>query len=278
MIGKYNIRPKKRLGQHFLKSKSDARKIVDALSLTEEDTVLEIGPGLGILSELLLETARNVIAVEIDAKLYGLLADRFDHFPNFHLICEDVLKIDLSKLQEQYKAKKLKVIGNLPYAVTTPILFFLLQHKSQIESILVTLQREVAQRIMASPGGKEYGALTIAIQYHSLPERMLDLPASAFYPKPKVDSTVLRLRILEYPSVSLQDEALFFRIVRSAFGQRRKMLRNTLLPILKLTQDELDTISKESAIDLRRRGETLSLAEFGRLSDTLGQLKQHCSK
>ena len=273
MIRGSALRPKKRLGQHFLKRKSDARKIVTALSLTENDTVLEIGPGLGILSELLVETARNVIAVEIDAELSALLADRFDSNSNFHLICEDVLHINLEKLRKEYNATRLKIIGNLPYAVTTPILFFLLQHKPDIESIVVTLQREVAQRILATPTGKEYGALTIAIQYHSVPERVFDLPASAFYPEPKVDSTVLRLRILDRPSVLVQDEALFFRTVRSAFQQRRKMLRNALSATFALSTDDLKNISDHSGIDLRRRGETLSLAEFGRLSDTLLVLK-----
>lgn len=267
------FRPRKRLGQHFLKKDSDARKIVGALSLSREDTVLEIGPGKGILSRHLVQAARDVIAVEIDERLTPLLENQFDRQDNFHLLHCDILQCDLSRIRHQYSGKTLKVIGNLPYAVTTPILFFLLDHKSDIELVVVTLQREVAHRILASPGGKDYGALSVAIQYHCTPEHILNLPAGAFHPEPKVDSTVLRLRMLPHPPIAVGDEDLFFRVVRAAFGQRRKMLRNALSAALNLSADQLSAISEGTGIDLRRRGETLSLAEFGRLSDEVGELK-----
>lgn len=262
------------MGQHFLKDDIVAQKIVDALALGGQETVVEIGPGLGVLSRHLVAAARHVIAVEIDPKLSDTLSEQLGQFPHFHLLRRDILEADLRQIRLQYSSERLKVVGNLPYAITTPILFFLLQYKSEIEQVVVTVQREVAQRILSPPGGKEYGALSVAVQYHSVPERILEIPASAFYPRPKVDSTVLRLRILERPSVSVKDEGLFFRVVRSAFGQRRKMLRNALSAAFGLSADELEGISIHSGIDLRRRGETLSLAEFGRLSDALWRLKR----
>ena len=266
------FRPRKRLGQHFLKKESDAQEIVAALSLTGQDTVLEIGPGMGILSRHLVEAAKDVIAIEIDERLIPYLESRFGQRANFHLIRNDILQCDLNEFRLQYDSNKLKVIGNLPYAVTTPILFFLLEYKTDIELIVVTLQKEVAQRILAFPGGKEYGALSVAIQYHCAPEHILNLPAGAFHPKPKVESTVLSLRMLPAPPISVNSEDLFFRVVRAAYGQRRKMLRNALSAILQIPTDRLGAISEETGIDLRRRGETLSLAEFGLLSDAIGKM------
>ena len=273
LLHRYGIRPKKRLGQHFLKNETTAQEIVGALSLNSGDTVLEIGPGFGILSRYLVERAHNVIAVEIDNNLSALLADRFSHVQHFHLLHTDILRSDLQRIRSQYRAPKLKIVGNLPYSITTPVLFFLLRYKSEIKTIVVTIQKEVAERILSPPGRKEYGALSVAIQYHASAERILEIPANAFYPKPKVDSTVLRLRILEHPSVSVQNETLFFQVVRSAFGQRRKMLHNALSGAFALAADQLADISGHSGIDLKRRGETLSLHEFARLSDSMESVR-----
>jgi len=264
-----SIRPRKGLSQHFLRRDIDARAIVAGLDLSGDDTVLEIGPGKGVLSHHLVRVAREVIAVEIDDRLIPYLETFFARHANFHLIHDDILQCDLSKIRQEHGGNSLKIIGNLPYAVTTPILFFLLDQKSEIDHIVVTLQKEVGRRILASPGGKEYGALTIAIQYHCLPEHILDLPPEAFYPVPKVDSTVLRLRILPQPSITVRNEALYFRVVRAAFGQRRKMLRNALAAALPLTSEQMAAIAEKSGIDMKRRGETLSLSEFGRLSDVI---------
>lgn len=266
---KYAIRPKKRLGQHFLKDRNIARRIVDALSPEAGDTVLEIGPGLGVLTRHLLDIAGTVIAVEIDDKVSDLLEDTFGRHAHFHLIRSDILKTSLREICSQHNTDTLKVVGNLPYSITTPVLFFLLQWKSEIESIVITIQKEVARRIVSPPGTKDYGALSVAVQYHTTPERVFDIPAAAFSPKPKVDSTVLRLGIRESPAVVVQDEDFYFRVVRAAFGQRRKMLRNALSGIFHLSSQQYKTISDHSGIDMKRRGETLSLVEFARLSDSV---------
>jgi len=269
MNGKQHIRPKKRLSQHFLQSDADAGQIVSALALDPEDTVLEIGAGLGVLTHHLLREGGTIIAVEVDTALCEVLRGQFGDSPRLCLLNKDILNLDLGAVRREHGDKPLKVIGNLPYALTTPIFFHLLHHRTDIGSAVLTVQKEVADRIVASPGGKEYGALSIAIQYHAAVERLFDLPASAFYPQPMVDSTVLRLRMLRQPSVAVQDEALFFRTVRASFQQRRKMLRNALSAAFKLAPEDLQSVSDSSGIDLRRRGETLSLVEFGRLSDTV---------
>jgi 16S rRNA (adenine1518-N6/adenine1519-N6)-dimethyltransferase len=275
----YSITPKKRLGQHFLKDENIAKKIVGALSLEANDTVLEIGPGLGILTRHLLDIAQTVIAVEIDDNVSHLLHDTFGHLDHFHLFRTDILKTSLQEICSRYNINTLKAVGNLPYSITTPVLFFLLKNKREIEKIVVTIQKEVAERIVSPPGRKEYGALSVAIQYHTIPERIFDIPAHAFYPRPKVNSTVLRLTIRERPLVSVQDENLFFRVVRSAFGQRRKMLRNALSGAFHLSAQQCQTISDHSKIDLKRRGETLSLEEFARLSDSvLNVIEDHSNR
>jgi 16S rRNA (adenine1518-N6/adenine1519-N6)-dimethyltransferase len=263
------MRPKKRLSQHFLQSDADAGQIVSALVLSPDDTVLEIGPGLGVLTRHLLREGGTVIAVEVDADLVEELRRQFGGAPRFHLLHRDILGLDLGSIRREHGAGALKIIGNLPYALTTPIFFHLLRYQNDIESAVLTVQKEVADRILASPGGKEYGALTIAIQYRTMPERLFELPASAFYPQPKVDSTVLRLRMRDRPAVTVGDEAFLFRLVRASFQQRRKMLRNALAAAFTCTPEDLQNIADSSAIDLRRRGETLSLVEFGRLSDTV---------
>ena len=277
VLRKYSIKPKKRLGQHFLKDEHMARNIVNALSLDDNDTVLEIGPGLGILTRHLLDTARTVIAVEIDDNVSDLLDDTFGPLAHFHLIRADILKTSLQEICSRHNTDALKVVGNLPYSITTPVLFFLLKNKLEIETIVVTIQKEVVERIVSPPGRKEYGALSVAMQYHTIPEKIFEIPAQAFYPRPKVNSTVLRLRIRENPPVEVKDENLFFRVVRSAFGQRRKMLRNALSGTFHFSAQQCETISDHSGIDMKRRGETLSLEEFARLSDSVMRMLGHPS-
>ena len=274
VLRKYSIRPQKRLGQHFLKDGNIALKIVEALSLDPADAVLEIGPGLGILSRHLVNGAKDVIAVEIDDNLTALLSDEFGHLEHFHLVHSDILTTSLHHIRRQHNVQKLKVVGNLPYSITTPVLFFLLKSKSEIETVVITVQKEVARRIISPPGTKEYGALSVAIQYHTLPERLFEIPAQAFYPRPKVSSTVLRLVIRERPAVSVRDETLFFRVVRAAFQQRRKMLHNALSGNFHLSARQCADISEAADIDLKRRGETLNLEEFARLSDSVASLAE----
>lgn len=248
--------------------------MIDALDPGPREVVLEVGPGLGILTGKLAERAGWVVAVELDLQLADILKKELAGCDNFHLIEGDILKVDLRRVKADFGAPKLKVIGNLPYQITSPLLHWLIEQKWAVERAVVMVQREVARRMVALPGSKGYGALSVFIQYYTVPTLLFDVPAEAFYPQPKVDSSVVRLEILEESPISVQDEQFFFRVVRAAFGHRRKMLRNALSSLPELLDLELDKVAQFSGIDLGRRGETLSLAEFGRLSNVIWEIRR----
>lgn len=251
--------PKKHLGQNFLFDPSILGRIVKVSNITKNDIVVEIGPGYGALTRLLSEAAKEVIAIEIDYELYEKLKNELKGLKNVKIIHGDALKYPYENLEP------FKVVANIPYYITTPIIFRLLEAKNKLKSMTLTIQKEVSQRIVAKPCTKEYGALSIAIQYFGNPELKFVIPKGAFRPVPKVDSAVIHIEILEKPKVIVVDEKLFFRIVKTAFGQRRKMLSNALKPLSK----DIKEILILSGINPNRRAETLSIEEFARLSDLL---------
>ncbi len=248
---------KRHLGQNFLYNPSILKRIIQVAQLDPEDLVVEIGPGPGSLTRMLAEKVIKVIAIELDDKLYEKLKVELIGYNNVELIQGDALKYPYENLQE------FKVVANIPYYITTPIIFRLLDSKENLKSMTLTVQKEVAERIAAQPGGKDYGVLSIMVQYYAKPSIKFIIPKEAFRPVPKVDSAVIHINILERPSVDLEDKELFFRIVKTAFSQRRKMLSNSLKGILPNVQEWLDT----AGIDPKRRPETLSIEEFAKLAN-----------
>jgi 16S rRNA (adenine1518-N6/adenine1519-N6)-dimethyltransferase len=272
-------RPRKRLGQNFLVDARILEAIIEAGDFSSEDVVLEIGAGTGVLTQRLAMSSGRVIAIELDAGLFRILQSRFQDNPNVTLIHADILDLELVDLMGSgLDPARIKVAGNLPYYITTPILMKMLGASSLIKMILVMVQEEVGARIVASPGTKDYGALSIAATYRSDVEILRRVPASSFYPKPKVDSVLLRLDVRSQPAVDVKDEKLFFRMVRSAFQYRRKTLRNALLLAIRagemqLPESFIDEALQTLGIDPRVRGETLSKAEFAELSNTICSMR-----
>ena len=250
---------KKHLGQNFLSDSSILGNIIRSAGLSSDDTVVEIGPGPGRLTRMLAETAKRLIAIELDPELYQRLKGDFIAYRNVEIIHGDALKFPYETLGE------FKVVANIPYYITTPIIFRLLDAKKYLKSMTLTIQKEVAERIVAHPGGKAYGVLTIMIQYFAETELKFIIPKEAFKPMPKVDSAVVHMKILEQPSVSVKDEKIFFRLVKTAFSHRRKTLSNSL----KGLGEDIRDVMAAAEIDPQRRPETLSLEEFARLSDAL---------
>ena len=259
------IHPKKQLGQHFLVNEEVLPIIIDAGEVSNTDVVIEIGAGLGFLTTELASYARMVIGVEVDSILYSELDSQFANNPSVDIIHGDFLELDISTLIP--KNTKPKVIANLPYAITTPILWKLLDHSEQLSSCVLMMQREVAERIVASPGGKDYGALTIGISYRADTTMIGTLLPNNFYPEPKVESALLRLSMLETPRVTVEDESFFFRLVRESFRGRRKMLKNSLKRFA--TSDKLNEILSNLEIAPQRRPETLDITEFAALANLL---------
>ncbi len=282
-------RPKKRLGQNFLVNPAVLKVILETGELTSTDTVIEIGAGLGCLTEVVASYAKRVIAVEVDELLYKALEDRFGVVwrkdegtsllqkpddPSVQLINADILKLELDTLLSQEASAApttFKVLANLPYSITTPILWKLLEHHQQVHSCVLMMQKEVAERIVAGPGGKDYGALTIGIAYHAEAELIATLAPENFYPAPKVDSALLKLTMREKPKVVVENEQLFFRVVRTAFRTRRKMLKNALARGRFASVEVLGTIFEELGIAPQRRAETLDITEFAALANSLSQ-------
>ena len=261
MIGS-GVRPLKRLGQHFLRNLSVARRIVESMEIAEGDHVLEIGPGEGVLTDLLLKRpAGRIVGVEIDSRLTPWLEERYGLEPRFELVEEDILKLDLFSVQQ---GKRFRVVGNVPYSITTPILFHLLDQRERIVDFTVTLQKEVGERIVSSPGCKAYGIPSVFFQTFSRVELLFPVSRKAFFPVPEVDSVVLRLEFYDHPCCEIADESFFRHLVRTAFGQRRKMLKNTLKSLA-----PKDVCLDGQAIDLSRRPENLTAAEFAELSNVL---------
>jgi 16S rRNA (adenine1518-N6/adenine1519-N6)-dimethyltransferase len=253
---------KKHLGQHFLIDPFINERIINSAQLMPEDLVVEIGPGPGKLTQKLCERARKVIAIELDNRLYARLTAELAGYENIELIHGDALKYPFETLPEFI------VVANIPYYITTPIIFRLIAAKKSLKSMTLTIQKEVAERIVATPGGKDYGVLSLMVQYHADPALQFIVPKEAFRPVPKVDSAVIRIQILEKPSVDVQDEKMFFRIIRTAFSQRRKMLSNTLKSI----RSDAKAWLTEAGIDPQRRPETVSIGEFARLSDMVDRV------
>lgn len=254
--------PKKSLGQHFLTDPNVLRKIVDAARLAPADTVFEIGPGRGDLTKRLARTAGAVFAVEFDRRLIPLLKSSLERIENVHLVRADALTFPLHRLPAGTA-----VVANLPYNVATPILMRLVEERARFSRLVLMFQKEVADRITASPGTKDYGSLTLAVRYAMDAEILFKILPGAFSPPPKVDSAVVRLVPLPAPRVAVRNEPFLFSVIRAAFGQRRKTLRNALRSIAGM--DSLSAAEKNAVIDLGRRGETLSLDEFARLADFL---------
>jgi 16S rRNA (adenine1518-N6/adenine1519-N6)-dimethyltransferase len=252
---------RRRLGQHFLYDPSFLGKIVDAAGLSREDTVLEIGPGPGGLTRVIAEKAKKVVAIELDEELFRRLRSELAGYMNIDLIQGDALKFPFETLG------RFKVVSNIPYYITTPIIFALLDAGKNLETMTLTIQKEVAERIVAAPGGKDYGVLSIMVQYRALPELKLVIPKEAFRPAPRVDSAVVHLRMLPQPPVRVTDEKMFFRVVKTAFSQRRKTLANSLRSFGGSVRDVL----LRCGIDPQRRPETLSLSEFARIADLLAE-------
>lgn len=258
-----NIRAKKSLGQNFLRDPHYLTRIADAAQVGADDQVLEIGPGLGHLTRVLASRARRVLAIELDDRLIPHLQSEFASLPNVELVHADAMEYPYGALSGRWK-----VVANLPYYISTPIIQKLITYREIFISLTLMLQKEVAERIAASPGGKEYGYLSVLVQYHTEPKIAFKVPPGAFVPKPEVDSCVITLTIRDTPAVAVKDEAFFIRIIKAAFSQRRKTLRNSLKQ-LDLPQEKMDAVFPGTGIDLARRAETLTVAEFGKLADAL---------
>ena len=267
-----HTRPKKPLGQNFLVNPEALEIILEAGELTDTDTVIEIGAGLGCLTEVLARRAKRVIAVEVDELLYKALAAQFSTASHIQLLNADILKLELQTLlccDTEAVPTTFKVIANLPYSITTPILWKLLDHHKQIHSCVLMMQKEVAERIVAEPGGKDYGALTIGVAYRTDATLIATLSPENFYPAPKVDSALLKLTILENPKVRVENEEFFFKVVRTAFRTRRKMLKNTLVRSRLASAEVLAAAFEELDIAPERRAETLDITEFAALANFL---------
>jgi 16S rRNA (adenine1518-N6/adenine1519-N6)-dimethyltransferase len=271
LLKQFNFRMTKSLGQNFLIDAGVLEKIIQGAGLTKEDCVLEIGPGMGSMTQKLCENAAKVVAVEIDKNLLPILSVTLSGYDNVTVINGDVLKLRLKEiLQEHFGDRKAKVVANLPYYITTPIIMKLLEEKLNLESITIMVQKEVGDRIKAVPGGKEYGALSVAVQYYAKPSQVLLVPPHSFIPQPEVDSIVLKLDILPKPAVEVDSEELFFRVVKAAFGQRRKTLLNALSAgNFGLSKEQLREVLSSVEVEENRRGETLTLQEFANIANKL---------
>ena len=269
-----HTRPKKHLGQNFLVNPETLKIILDAGAVTGSDTVIEIGAGLGCLTEVVAQHAERVIAVEVDELLYNALASQFSTNSRVQLLNADILKLEINSLLSHGTGTMpptFKVIANLPYSITTPILWKLLAHHKQIHSCVLMMQKEVAERIVAGPGGKVYGALTIGVGYYAEATLITTLSPENFYPAPKVDSALLRLEMRETPKVTVENEEFFFKVVRTAFRTRRKMLKNALVRGKFSSEEVLAAAFEELGIAPQRRAETLDITEFAALANFLSQ-------
>lgn len=272
IIQKYNFAFQKKFGQNFLIDTHVLDKIINSANITKDDMVLEIGPGIGTMTQYLAEAARKVIAVEIDRKLIPILQETLADYDNISIINDDILKTDIAALVEQYNSgRPIKVVANLPYYITTPIIMGLFESHVPIESITVMVQKEVADRMQTGPGSKDYGALSLAVQYYAEPYVVANVPPNCFMPRPKVGSTVIRLtRHIQSP-VNVSDEKLMFRLIRASFNQRRKTLLNGLnnSQDISFTKTQLEEAIQAVGLPANVRGETLTLQEFAKLADCL---------
>lgn len=269
ILKKYNISANKSLGQNFLIDDNVIENIVESANIAKDDLVIEIGPGLGTLTARLLEKAKKVIAIELDNRMINILNDRFSLYENFELINEDVLKVDLRKLISENKAQKVKVVANLPYYITTPIIMKLLEDKLEIESITVMVQKEVAKRLTAEPGDKLSGAITYSVNYYCEPEEVVTVPNSSFIPEPEVESEVIKLKLRKEPPVQIKNEEIFFKLIKASFMQRRKTLINGITNSGLIGKEECKEILDELGLDERIRGESLNLEQFTQIANKI---------
>ena len=268
----FGLRASKRLGQNFLVDGTVVRAIVEAAEIVPGDRVLEIGPGIGTLTQGLAETGARVVAVELDKKLPAVLAETLKGYDNVTIVPGDILKLNIPEILGLREGERFKVVANLPYYITTPIIMTLLEQRLPIERLVTMVQKEVATRMTARPGSKDYGALSIAVQYFTVPRMVMDVPPRSFLPAPEVTSAVIACHVREEPAVACRDEKMFFRVIKAAFGQRRKTLLNALTGTGK-TKDEIRAAFEAVGMDETRRGETLSLEEFARIADVLSDVE-----
>ena len=277
VLQKYNFSFQKKFGQNFLIDTHVLDKIIASAEITKDDMVLEIGPGIGTMTQYLACAARKVVAVEIDKTLIPILEDTLSEYDNVQIINQDVLKVNLAKLaEEENDGKPIKVVANLPYYITTPIIMGLFENHVPLKSITVMVQKEVADRMQVGPGTKDYGALSLAVQYYAKPYIVANVPPNCFMPRPKVGSAVIRLERYEEPPVQVADEKLMFRIIRASFNQRRKTLVNGLKnsPEIQFSKEEIEAAIETLGKGASVRGEALTLEEFARLSNILSSAEQ----
>lgn len=270
ILHRFKLRADKKLGQNFLIDESVVRRIVEAAELTPEDTVLEVGPGIGTLTQGLAESGASVVAVELDKRLLPVLDVTLEGYDNVRIVNGDILQVDI---MEQVQKPDFKCCANLPYYITTPIIFAILEKRLPMERLVVMVQKEVAERMVAKPGSKDYGALSVAIQYFTEPEIAFIVPPSSFIPAPSVDSAVIVCKRRSTPPVEVCDENLFFRVVKAAFSLRRKMLSNSLKN-MGIKGEQVTKWLEIAGVDGKRRAETLSLEDFAALTNTFAQVKE----
>ena len=276
IIQKYQFGFQKKFGQNFLIDDHVLTKIIDGANVTSDDFVLEIGPGIGTMTQYLAERARRVLAVEIDTKLLPILEETLAPYDNVTVLNNDILKVDINQIAKEYnEGRPIKVVANLPYYITTPIIMGLFESGVPIDNITVMVQKEVADRMQVGPGTKEYGALSLAVQYYAKPYIIANVPPNCFIPRPNVGSAVIRLTRHQEPPVTVKDEALMFRIIRASFNQRRKTLQNGLNNAADLSFNKEQIVSAIESIGLKPavRGEALTLEQFAKLSDALYEMK-----
>ena len=273
ILKKYNITANKSLGQNFLVNDEVIKETIDAANITKKDLIIEIGPGLGTLTNLLLEKAKKVIAIELDNRMIKILEERFNIYDNFEIIYQDILKVDLKNIIEKEKKEneieRVKIVANLPYYITTPIIMKLLEDKLDIESITVMVQKEVADRIAAKPGEKLAGAITYSVNYYCKPEKVVEVPKESFIPEPEVESEVIKLTLRKSAPVEVENDEKFFKLIKVSFMQRRKTFLNGVSNSGLIEKQKLKNILEELKISENIRGEKLSLEQFAQIANKM---------
>ena len=269
IVEKYGFSFKKNYGQNFLVDERVLGKIVSSAEISKDDVVIEVGPGIGTLTQALAKEAYKVVAVEIDTTLVPILGELLSDFDNIEIINEDILKVDVNAIAEKYPDKKIKMVANLPYYITTPIIMNVLENHIPVESITVMIQKEVAYRMKAQPSTKDYGSLSLAVQYYCEPYLVANVPQNCFMPRPNVDSAVIKLTVMDKPKVQVNNEKFMFEFIKAAFSQRRKTLVNCIFSsgLLTLSKDEIGKMLNGLGYDERVRGESLTLEDYGKITD-----------
>ena len=269
IVEKYGFSFKKNFGQNFLVDERVLGKIVSSAEISKDDVVIEVGPGIGTLTQALAKEAYKVVAVEIDTTLVPILGELLSDFDNIEIINEDILKVDVNAIAEKYPDKKIKMVANLPYYITTPIIMNVLENHIPVESITVMIQKEVAYRMKAQPSTKDYGSLSLAVQYYCEPYLVANVPQNCFMPRPNVDSAVIKLTVMYMPKVQVNNEKFMFEFIKAAFSQRRKTLVNCIFSsgLLTLSKDEIGKMLNGLGYDERVRGESLTLEDYGKITD-----------